>query len=1036
MQFFANIPISRKLPAIMTLLVLIAVAGSMILSAIDLRSASETQAKELMQSLVQSRGNQLEDQFQLREQEINVMARRTSTVKAMAGFASSWDMFGESAAGKILELYVTNNPFGPEERGKYDSAGDFSFYTGAHASANPEFRSTLGLFGYQDIYLIDMHGNVVYSVTKGADFTTSLETGPYKDSGLARLYKSAKSLKDGQVAFEDFSAYGTGNGALASFLGRPVFNEDGTAVGVLAYQFGLASINTITTAAEGLGATGDLYLVGPDHIMRSESRFATEQTALVREVSTPAVDAALADQAGEVEGIGLNGAPVLSAYFPLQVYGQTWAVITEKDSAEVFDELSTMLFNLGIGAVVVLTVIMGAGILLSRSISVPLVRVIDAMHEIADGELDTHVSYTGRRDEVGRIASALDDFRVTLQEAEKTNMESQFRGAAFQASKSAMMMVDLDLNIIHLNEAVLELMRKYQDIFSEHVQGFDIDKVLGGTVTDFHPDAIGARVAKIMRDRSKLPYHASIAMGDVRLELTISAVDNEKGEHIGYVSEWVDASQTYLNTALLGAMDENQLKAEFRADGTFIVANTLFEQAVGDVAQVANITALSPELADVFEHVRAGEAVYDLFSLPCSHDGAPVKIDGGFAPVKDPRGNILRVVLIGNDVTEAQRKIAEAETARATMQAAQAKVVDALRNGLEQLAEGNLTVSLNEAFSDDYEQLRNDFNKAVDGLLSAMRGVIENADLIQGEAAEISSAADDLSGRTEKQAATLEETAAALDELTSSVTSAAEAAAHANDLVDTARKDAEASGEVVREAVEAMSAIETSSQQIGKITSVIDDIAFQTNLLALNAGVEAARAGEAGRGFAVVASEVRALAQRSSEAAREINGLISASGAQVKRGVELVDQAGDALKGIVESVMAISQNVSGIAVSSREQSSGLAEINEAVNQLDHVTQQNAAMFEETTAASHALTREAETLTQTMGQFQTGQGSMRKGAEVVTPTFPAGSTSAAGSEAKQPVQAPVAAKAAPKAVAASASSQSTPTFDDDDGWDEF
>jgi methyl-accepting chemotaxis protein len=179
---------------------------------------------------------------------------------------------------------------------------------------------------------------------------------------------------------------------------------------------------------------------------------------------------------------------------------------------------------------------------------------------------------------------------------------------------------------------------------------------------------------------------------------------------------------------------------------------------------------------------------------------------------------------------------------------------------------------------------------------------------------------------------------------------------------------------------------------------------------------------------------VRALAQRSSEAAREINGLISASGAQVKRGVDLVDQAGDALKGIVESVMEISRNVSEIAVSSREQSSGLVEINAAMNQLDQVTQQNAAMFEETTAASHALTREAETLTRTMGRFQTGQGKGRPSAEVVTPSFqsqraaPAAPASAGGAD-----RAP---SAPAKVAAAAGGSQSNASFDDDDGWDEF
>ena len=385
---------------------------------------------------------------------------------------------------------------------------------------------------------------------------------------------------------------------------------------------------------------------------------------------------------------------------------------------------------------------------------------------------------------------------------------------------------------------------------------------------------------------------------------------------------------------------------------------------------------LASERGNVFDRLKTGETIFGRFDLPLS-DGRTAVVEGGFSLVTDASGKPIRVLLLGLDVTEARRSIEEAELNRTQMVAAQGLVVENLRNGLRLLSEGDLTANIDVEFDEEHEQLRHDFNTTGVQLLGAMQGVVENADLIRGEASEIATAAEDLSARTERQAATLEETASALDELTSSVRSAADGATRANEIVENARDNAEASGEVVREAVGAMSEIENSSKQISKITGVIDDIAFQTNLLALNAGVEAARAGEAGRGFAVVASEVRALAQRSSDAAREINELISASGGQVKRGVELVDQTGKALAEIVKSVSEINQSVSEIAVSSREQSSGLAEINEAVNQLDQVTQQNAAMFEETTAASHALTREAETLTETMGQFKTGSENVNK-----------------------------------------------------------
>lgn len=236
-----------------------------------------------------------------------------------------------------------------------------------------------------------------------------------------------------------------------------------------------------------------------------------------------------------------------------------------------------------------------------------------------------------------------------------------------------------------------------------------------------------------------------------------------------------------------------------------------------------------------------------------------------------------------------------------------------------------------------------------------------------------------------------------------------------------AQSNAEKGGEVARQAVDAMDGIKTSSQEISKITSVIDDIAFQTNLLALNAGVEAARAGEAGRGFAVVATEVRALAQRSSDAAREIDTLISSSGEQVERGVTLVDNTGAALASIVKSVSEISKRVSTIAASAREQSGALAEINTAVNELDHVTQQNAAMFEETTAASHALTAEADALAGAVARFKLDRAAARPAAQAT----PAPSEAKVASEPVPATEGNAALKVAPSEAPVA-----------DPGWEEF
>jgi methyl-accepting chemotaxis protein len=282
-----------------------------------------------------------------------------------------------------------------------------------------------------------------------------------------------------------------------------------------------------------------------------------------------------------------------------------------------------------------------------------------------------------------------------------------------------------------------------------------------------------------------------------------------------------------------------------------------------------------------------------------------------------------------------------------------------------------LTFTLDEALPPAYEMLRHNFNTASSKLLETVKLIASNTTNLRSGSEEISAAADDLSKRTEQQAATLEETAAALDEITATVRKTAEGARHAREVVSSAKGDAERSSVVVRDAVAAMAEIETSSQEISQIIGVIDEIAFQTNLLALNAGVEAARAGDAGRGFAVVASEVRALAQRSADAAKQIKTLISASSQQVTAGVSLVGETGKALVRIATQVADINGVVSEIAASAQEQATGLHQVNTAVNQMDQVTQQNAAMVEQSTAASHNLAQETEQLVRTLAHFHVG-----------------------------------------------------------------
>jgi methyl-accepting chemotaxis protein len=316
---------------------------------------------------------------------------------------------------------------------------------------------------------------------------------------------------------------------------------------------------------------------------------------------------------------------------------------------------------------------------------------------------------------------------------------------------------------------------------------------------------------------------------------------------------------------------------------------------------------------------------------------------------------------------DAERARTDAE--RAALTAEQENFIETLAAGLSRLAERKLSFRITQEVPPAYERLKDDFNSALEKLEAALAKVTDGAGAISSSTAEIATAADDLSRRTEQQAASLEETAAALKEVMTAVDRNAEAAKRAQEIVESTRSQARNSGLIVQRATGAMARIEKSSTDIASIIGLIDEISFQTNLLALNAGVEAARAGEAGRGFAVVASEVRALAQRSAEAAREIKGLILSSKAEVGDGVELVISTGAALERIASDVVSISEMISRIASGAAEEAAAVRQINIAVGQMDQDTQRNAALVEETTAATHSLRQQADELAHSVGSFE-------------------------------------------------------------------
>ena len=726
-----TVPLNYRLPALMVGFALLVAGVLQTYAFLEQRSFALNAAHEAFQSEALQRQDNLQGWLAEMEQGLTLLATSPTTRRGILDLGTAYRSIPADPRAVLQGAYITANPNPPDKRALLvDVAGPLSYFR-QHSTVHPTFAQRAELFGFYDIFLFDLNGNAVYTVSKEDDFAHNFVSGPYADTGLGRTFRAARDGIAGTNYMSDLEDYAPGNNIPAGFMATQVLGEDGRSVGVVAVQLPLAELTRLTLGADTLGETGDAYLIGSDRTTRSASRFEGRFGVLDTVPMSPQVEDFLAGREKFEDDVMLMSGQIgFARILLIEGPGVTWGLIVEQDVAEIMAPVNKALVRmLAITAVAALIVLI-LGIVIARSVTGPIERVGAAIKAVADGDLHSAVAGADSRDEIGRIAWALDGLRQKL---------------------------------------------------------------------------VGAEIAEAERER---------------------------------------------------------------------------------------------------------------------------------------------------------------------LQIEQSKVVDALSLGLRNLATGDLSQPIVQPFTADYDGLRQDFNGTLEQLSETISQVIDASASIRGRSTEISQASENLSNRTENQAAALEETAAALDELTASVKSAADGARQVEGIVREARQEAEQSAGIVQGAVAAMSEIRKSSDQISQIIGVIDDIAFQTNLLALNAGVEAARAGDAGRGFAVVASEVRALAQRSSAAAKEIKTLISASTQHVGRGVEQVDRTGEALASIVDRVSHISTLISDIAAAAGEQSTGLAEINLGITQLDQVTQQNAAMVEESTAASHALHQEASGLSDLVGNFQT------------------------------------------------------------------
>lgn len=1007
MKWINNIRVSVKLPIIMVLLSAVALAQVGIVAYTGNNNTLKAEVQVQLENQAELQAQNVESWLHSIRLDIRTQAKNPFFVSALWGFAKEWETMGAEGAAELQDTYIAQNPYKDGDRSEMLAPENRKPYTRLHRKFHPFLRQMIKTKGYSDILLIDPAGNIVYSVMKNSDFATNVAQEP----ALMRIVSqvAAEDSVDGELHldFQDYAPAGTSS---TSFIAAPVRAVNGTGVGAVVFALSSETLPSqlsfnqtapeVDTVDEPVAQAGTDAVKAPEAETQATPDVAAEMSTHEAMIHVRLIGDTFTIDDGAPHAETSDPDATLVALATIQQPEFQWKIETSEPVvlAVAPNKDAGVLFL--INASIALAVVAFLAILLGNSISKPVQRIQIAMGRISEEDYATEIPGVQRRDEIGGIASTLLNMRDRLSVAEQARAENLFKGAAFAKSSSAMMLINHTGEVVYANQAVHSLFASARTALEHHAAGFDIDGFVGKPLADFSPlpagvlEALGAEGAK--------PSSTQVTLGDIRFLLDISPITDESGAYSGSVVQWDDVTQQHKNGAILKAIDDHQCVVSFDPKGAIESSNANTEALLASGDETLVGTGISdfltcPEAVrdpQYWASVLNGTPTSAIFSAKTQAGGA-VFLNGSISPVRDEAGDVVHLLLVAKDVTQEQDKIILAAQDQAKMESELTSVVATLKTALQKLSAGDLSDSIEDYFPPEYEPLKLDFNLAVTTLNAAMRGMIDNAQSIHGEAHDLSSAADDLSRRTESQAATLEETAAALNVITQSVEDAAEGASKANRVVETAQSKAEDSNAVVRDAVEAMGNIQASSQKITKIISVIDDIAFQTNLLALNAGVEAARAGDAGRGFAVVASEVRGLAQRSSEAAQEITKLIGDSSRHVDRGAELVTSTGTALIGTLDSFADISRHVSSIANSAKEQAERLVEINNSVNTLDQTTQHNVAMFEETTASSHSLTREAELLAQTIGQFKTS--STRKEADTPDVPVPAMEKAVVGSD---------------------------------------
>ncbi|PKR56979.1 methyl-accepting chemotaxis protein [Thalassospira lohafexi] len=570
--------VAKKIPVTIVLLAVLASLTTGLLAYFKASEELQISAEQKLVALTAAKKSFILSYLDSIHQDLVVQAQNPLIVNALDEFVGAWQTLGPNVGPDLQKVYIDNNPNPVGEKLLLDEGTDGSDYSRVHGKYHPWLRDFLTQRGYYDIFLFDQAGNLVYTVFKEEDFATNMVDGRWKDTDLSSAYRQSIVADKGDVSFFDFKAYAASNGAAASFISTPIVDADGKVKGVLAFQMPVDRINKVMQSSDGMGDTGESYLVGADGLMRSDSRFSNESTILKTQIDTESARRSVAGESGVIEIDDYRGIPVVSAFALLEFMGVKWGVISEVDEAEIFAPLMGLLIAVLVGLLVLAVIISGVGIYLGRGISTPISMIANSMRTLASGDKSIDIPGQNRSDEIGEMSAAVLIFKENMIKAE----ELALKEAEEQEKR----------------EARGRLIEKLTRDFDEDVSL--VLKTVAAAAAEMQATATSmtATAEQTSQQSNVVAAAAEEASSNVQ---TVAAASEELSASIAEISHQVAQSSSVADKAVAEAENTN---AQVRGLAEAAQKIGAVVGLISDIAAQTNLLALNATI----EAARAGEA--------------------------------------------------------------------------------------------------------------------------------------------------------------------------------------------------------------------------------------------------------------------------------------------------------------------------------------------------------------------------------------------------------------------------------------------